>query len=57
MSRNSLLIIGAVLWAAVAVDTVVHVALGDWMAPAIAAILGVAFVAWRRVRQPVPNVG
>jgi hypothetical protein len=53
MTRNSILAIGAVLWAAVAVDTVVHVAIGDWIAPAIAALVGVAFVAARRVRRRV----
>jgi hypothetical protein len=57
MTRNSILAIGAVLWAAVAVDTVVHVAIGDWIAPAIAALVGVGFVAARRVRRRVPTPG
>jgi NAD(P)H-hydrate repair Nnr-like enzyme with NAD(P)H-hydrate epimerase domain len=55
MSRNGILVIGALLWTAVAVDTGVHLALGEWMAPAVAAILAVAFVAWRRARRPVPE--
>jgi hypothetical protein len=55
MSRNSMLIIGTVLWTAVAVDTVVHVALGEWIAPAVAAILAVAFISWRRARRPLPQ--
>jgi hypothetical protein len=55
MSRNLILVIGAVLWSAVAVDTVVHVALGEWIAPAVAAILAVAFIAWRRARRPLPQ--
>ena len=53
MTRNSMLAIGAVLWAAVAVDTVVHVAIGDWIAPAIAALVGIGFVAARRVQRRV----
>jgi hypothetical protein len=56
MSRNSILAIGALLWSAVAVDVVVHLSLGEWMAPAVAAVLAAAFVAWRRVRRPVPVV-
>jgi hypothetical protein len=57
MTRNSMLAIGAVLWAAVAVDTVVHVAIGDWIAPAIAALVGVGFVAVRRVRRRILTPG
>ena len=53
MTRNSMLAIGAVLWAAVAVDTVVHVAIGDWIAPAIAALVGVGFIGARRVQRRV----
>ncbi len=52
MSRNHILFIGALLWTAVAVDTIVHLALGEWIAPAIAAVLAVAFIAWRRARRP-----
>jgi precorrin isomerase len=57
MNRNSMLAIGGALWAAVAVDTVVHVAIGDWIAPAIAVLVGVGFVAARRVRRRVPTPG
>jgi hypothetical protein len=57
MTRNSMLAVGAVLWAAVAVDTVVHVAIGDWIAPPIAALVGVGFVAARRVRRRMLNPG
>ncbi len=42
MSRNHILFIGAVLWTAVAVDTIVH----------LAAVLAVAIIAWRRARRP-----
>jgi hypothetical protein len=55
MSRNGILVVGAMLWTAVAVDTGVHLALGEWMAPTVAAILAVAFVGWRRARRPVPE--
>jgi hypothetical protein len=57
MTRNSMLAIGAVLWAAVAVDTVVHVAIGDWIAPAIAALVGVGVVVALRVRRRVLTPG
>jgi hypothetical protein len=57
MSRNSILAIGAVLWTVVAVDTAMHVAVGDWMAPAIAALVGVAVVVALRVRRSVLNPG
>ncbi len=54
MTRNRILAIGTLLWTAVAVDTIVHVALGEWIAPAMAAIAAAAFIAWRRARRPVP---
>jgi hypothetical protein len=57
MSRNSILAIGAVLWTAVAVDTAMHVAIGDWIAPAIAALVGVAVLVALRVRRSVLNPG
>jgi hypothetical protein len=57
MTRNSMLAIGAVLWTAVAVDTALHVASGDWIAPAIAAVVGVAIVVALRVRRTVLNPG
>jgi hypothetical protein len=46
---------GAMLWTAFAVDAIVHVAIGYWIAPVVAGILGVAYVAIRRtVRRAKP---
>lgn len=50
MSRNQILATGAILWAVVAVDAIVHIASGDWIAPVIMGIIGVSWVAIRRPR-------
>jgi Flp pilus assembly protein TadB len=50
MSRNLILATGTFLWTAFAVDAIVHVATGFWIAPAVAGIVGVVWVAMRRMR-------
>jgi hypothetical protein len=55
MSRNFMIAMGAMLWAAFAVDAIVHVAVGYWIAPVVAGMMGVAYVAIRRtVRRAKP---
>ena len=44
MSRNTVLAIGALLWAGVAIDAIVHVIMGYWTVAAIMAIAGVSWV-------------
>jgi hypothetical protein len=54
MSRNQILVAGAFLWTAFAVDVIVHLSWGDWAAPMVAVIVGIAataLVAMRRVRR------
>ena len=51
MSRNQILTTGAILWAAVAVDVIVHLALGDLVVPAIIGIVGTSWAAIRRPRR------
>jgi hypothetical protein len=51
MSRNLMIAMGAILWAAFAVDAIVHVAIGYWIAPVAAGIAGVAYVAIRRATR------
>jgi hypothetical protein len=43
MSRTFILIFAGVCWAGVAVDALVHLAMGDAVVPAV---MGLAFVAW-----------
>jgi hypothetical protein len=50
MSRNFMIAMGAMLWTAFAVDAIVHVATDFWIAPAVAGIVGVVWVAMRRMR-------
>jgi len=50
MSRNTVLAIGALLWAGVAIDAIVHVIMGYWTVAAIMAIAGVSWVIVRRAR-------
>jgi len=55
MSRNFMIAMGAMLWTAFAVDAIVHVAIGYWIAPVVAGIAGAAYVAIRRtVRRSKP---
>lgn len=51
MSRNLILATGTLLWTVCAVDAIVHVATGFWIAPAVAAIVAVGWVAIRRMRR------
>jgi hypothetical protein len=53
MSRNQIIGAGAVLWAAVAIDVIVHLALCDLVVPAIIGIVGASWVAVRRPRRKV----
>ena len=48
MSRNLILATGALLWAFVAVDAIVHIVTGYWVATAIVATVGVTWVTLRR---------
>jgi len=50
MSRKRTLVIGALLWALVAGDAIVHIITGAWTTIAIMAIVGVAWVTLRRAR-------
>jgi hypothetical protein len=50
MSRNLILATGALLWAVVAVDAIVHVFTGNWTTTAMMAIVAVAWVGLRRAR-------
>jgi hypothetical protein len=51
MSRNFILATGAFLWATLAIEYTVLVAIGHWVAPAGAAIVGVLTVFVMRVRR------
>jgi hypothetical protein len=55
MSRNQILGAGAILWAVVAVDVMVHLAAGDLVVPAATVIVGVSWVAIRRPRRKLPE--
>ena len=55
MSRNQIRGAGAILWAAVAVDAMVHLAAGDLVVPAAMTIVGVSWVAIRRPRRKLPE--
>jgi len=50
MSRI-ILVVGALLWAAVAVVALVSIVSGDWLTRALMAIAGIAFIAVRRSRR------
>jgi hypothetical protein len=43
MSRSLILALGAIVWALAALDAIVHVADGNWMAPGLA---GVVLIVW-----------
>jgi hypothetical protein len=51
MSRNLMIAVGALLWTTFAVDAIVHVAIGFWIAPVVAAFAGLAYVAVRRAQR------
>jgi hypothetical protein len=50
MSRI-ILVVGALLWATVAVVALVSIVSGDWLTPALMTIAGIAFIAVRRSRR------
>jgi hypothetical protein len=51
MSRNLILALGALVWALAALDAVVHLADGEWMAPGLAAIVLVVWVSLRLAQR------
>jgi hypothetical protein len=51
MSRNQILTTGAILWAAVAVDVIVHLAAGDLVVPAVIGTVGASWMVIRRPRR------
>lgn len=48
MSRKLILVTGALLWTLVALDVLIHMAVGDLLVPAVIGIIGVSWVAVRR---------
>jgi len=59
MSRNHLLVVGAVCWSVAGIDAIVHLINGDVLVPAVMASAFVAWVGLRRdhlsrVARPVP---
>jgi hypothetical protein len=48
MSRNAILVIGAICWTGAAADAAFHLASGDLFVPAV---MGAAFVIWTVVRR------
>jgi hypothetical protein len=48
MSRKLILVTGALLWTLVALDVVIHMAIGDLLVPAVIGIIGVSWLAVRR---------
>ena len=51
MSRNRILATGAVLWTIAAADALVHLAAGDWMAPALMGVVGIVGAGWIVLRH------
>jgi hypothetical protein len=51
MSRKQILTAGAILWAAVGVAVIVHLAAGDLVVPAVVGIVGASWMAIRRPRR------
>jgi hypothetical protein len=47
MSRNTILVLGAICWTGVAVDVLIHLIAGDVVAPAA---MGIALVFWMVLR-------
>jgi hypothetical protein len=52
MSRNLILATGVLLWAVVAIDAISHMTSGDFLVPAVMAILAFAWTAIRWDRRP-----
>jgi len=51
MSRNLTIAVGTLLWLSFAVVALVHVALGDWIGPAVAVVVVTAVVAAYHARR------
>ena len=51
MSRNFIILVGTLLWATFVVDALIHVAIGHWIAPAVAVLGGVAMTVFFRLRR------
>ena len=51
MSRNLILMIGALLWATLGAVAAFHIVTGDWMPLVFAALVGFAFISTRRARR------
>ena len=47
MSRNLILALGAIVWTLAALDALLHLADGEWMAPGLAAIVLVVWIGLR----------
>ena len=59
MSRNQILVAGALLWSAFAIDVIAHLSWGDWAAPMVAVVVGIlatALVAVRHNRRVRPSL-
>jgi hypothetical protein len=48
MSRNTILVLGAICWTGAAADAIYHLAIGDFLVPAA---MGTAFVLWVTLRR------
>jgi hypothetical protein len=55
MSRNQIIGAGAILWAVVGLDVIVHLAAGDLLVPAALGIVGTSWVAIRRATRKLPE--
>lgn len=61
MTRDQILVAGGLLWTVFAVDAISHIATGDWIAPVVAGIVGLTWVAirlprWARARTSQTQV-
>ena len=50
MTRDQILVAGALLWTVFVVDAISHIATGDWIAPTVAGVIGVAWIGLRRAQ-------
>ena len=48
MSRNAILVFGAICWTGAAADALIHLMAGDLLVPAA---MGIVFVLWVVIRQ------
>ncbi len=51
MSRNLTIALGTLLWVSFAVVALLHVAVGDWIGPAVAVVIVTAVVAAYHARR------